>query len=217
MSSATANNPAPEVPPRRRLQRDERYRQLMDVARRLVREEGTDALTLGRLAEQSNVAKPVVYNHFGTRPGLLAALYREFDDRQTEAMDAAFEKSEPTLPGRAGVIAAAYVGCVLAQGRELPGVTAALASSPELEKVRQECEAVLMEKCRAALAPFAASGAISQAGLRSMFGAAEALSYAAANGEITEQEARDELLETIVAMVTRSVRGRPSRAKRGAR
>ncbi|MCO3771117.1 helix-turn-helix transcriptional regulator, partial [Pseudomonas aeruginosa] len=61
--------------PRRRLSRDERQRQLLEVAWRLVREEGTEALTLGRLAEQAGVTKPVVYDHFGTRARLLAALY----------------------------------------------------------------------------------------------------------------------------------------------
>ena len=47
---------SPDDPsPRRRLSRDERQRQLLEVAWRLVREEGTEALTLGRLAEQAGV------------------------------------------------------------------------------------------------------------------------------------------------------------------
>ena len=45
---------------RKRLSRDERRRQLLDVAWQLVRDEGTDALSLGRLAEQAGVTKPVV-------------------------------------------------------------------------------------------------------------------------------------------------------------
>jgi AcrR family transcriptional regulator len=57
-------------------------RQLLDVAWQLVREEGTEALTLGRLAERAGVTKPVVYDHFVTRAGLLAALYEDFDARQ---------------------------------------------------------------------------------------------------------------------------------------
>ena len=36
----------------------------MNTAWQLVREEGTEALTLGRLAERSGVTKPVVYDHF---------------------------------------------------------------------------------------------------------------------------------------------------------
>jgi AcrR family transcriptional regulator len=192
--------------PRRRMSREERLRQLLDVAWQLVREEGTDALTLGRLAEQAGVTKPVVYDHFTTRPGLLAVLYQEFDARQTALMDTALEASEPTLPSKAMVIASSYVDCVLLQGREIPGVIAALTSSPELEKIKREYEAIFMGKCRNALLPFAGTGDIAPASLRAMLGAAEALSHAAATGEITAEQAQDELFETIVAMVERSAR-----------
>jgi AcrR family transcriptional regulator len=190
------------------MSREERLRQLLDVAWQLVREEGTDALTLGRLAEQAGVTKPVVYDHFTTRPGLLAVLYQEFDARQTALMDTALEASEPTLPSKAMVIASSYVDCVLLQGREIPGVIAALTSSPELEKIKREYEAIFMGKCRNALLPFAGTGDIAPASLRAMLGAAEALSHAAATGEITAEQAQDELFETIVAMVERSARFR---------
>jgi AcrR family transcriptional regulator len=206
--------------PRRRLPREERHRQLLDVAWRLVRDEGTDALTLGRLAELSGVTKPVVYDHFDTRSGLLAALYQEFDARQHALMDSALQASEPTLAGRARVIASSYVDCVLLQGREIPGVIAALASSPDLEKLKRESEGAFMERCRTALAPFIGAAALSSAGLRAMLGAAEALSYAAATGEITAAQAKDELFEIIVAMVARNRangpprHGDPSRAAR---
>lgn len=200
MSSTAARDPQP----RRRLSREERHRQLMDVAWALIREEGTEALTLGRLSERAGVTKPVVYDHFGDRTGLLIALYREFDDRQTARLQAALATDEPTLVGRAAVIAAAYLDCVLAQGREIPGVVAALTSSPELERVKRECDAAFRETCRAALAPFAPAGAIAPAGLWAMLGAAEALSAAAVNGELTAAEALVELAETIVAMVART-------------
>ncbi len=132
---------------------------MLDVAWGLVREEGTEALTLGRLAEQAGVTKPVVYDHFSTIPGLLAALYQEFDARQTALMDAALQTSEPTLLETATVIASSYVDCVLLQGNEIPGVIAALASSPELEKIKREYEAIFMNKCRMALSPFTKEGA----------------------------------------------------------
>lgn len=190
--------------PRQRLTREARHRQLLDVAWKIARDEGTDALTLGRLAEGAGVAKPVVYDHFATRPDLLIALYQEFDARQTAVMDAALEKGEADLTDRARVIASSYVDCVLQQGREIPGVIAALAGSPELEKIKRDYQAVFMEKCRAVLAPFAKAGTIRSAGLWSMLGAAEALSHAAATGEITPSQAKEELLATIVAMAERN-------------
>lgn len=207
MSSIETRSQDSSPQPRRRMSREERQRQLLDVAWQLVRVEGTEALTLGRLAEQAGVTKPVVYDHFGTRPGLLAALYQEFDARQTALMDAALQTSEPTLLSTATVIASSYVNCVLLQGNEIPGVIAALASSPELEKIKREYEAVFMNKCRMALSPFTREGAITHAGLRAMLGAAEALSHAAATGEITPEQAQNELFETIIAMVERSARG----------
>lgn len=91
------------------------------MAWQLIGAEGTEALTLGRLAEQAGVTKPVVYDHFVTRAGLLAALYQDFDARQTLLMDAALDRSEATLASRAAVIAGSYVDCVLTQGREIPG------------------------------------------------------------------------------------------------
>lgn len=202
--SSTDENAQPSVAPRRRLSRADRQRQLLDVAWRLVRQEGSEALTLARLADQAGVTKPIVYDHFITRSGLLAALYQDFDARQTALMDAALEASAPALESRAQVIASSYVECVLLQGREIPGVSAALTSSPELERIKREYERIFLDKCRAVLEPFVGGAGLSQAGLRAMLGAAEALSDAAANGEISADEAKQELFVNIVAMVTRA-------------
>ncbi|MGH8383426.1 TetR/AcrR family transcriptional regulator [Pseudomonas sp.] len=207
MSITELDNRDGRPKPRRRLAREERLRQLLDVAWQLVSDEGTEALTLGRLAEQAGVTKPVVYDHFVTRSGLLAALYKDFDQRQTSIMDAAVQASEPTLSSRATVIASSYVDCVLRQGREIPGVIAALASTPELEKTKREYEAVFLNKCHALFLPFVGTGELKLASLHAMLGAAEALSGAASNGEITAEQAKDELLAVIVAMVTRNARG----------
>ncbi|MGE8245915.1 MAG: TetR/AcrR family transcriptional regulator [Stenotrophomonas maltophilia] len=191
------------VAPRRRMSRDDRLRQLLAEAWRLISEEGTDALTLGRLAEQAGVTKPVVYDHFGTRAGLLSALYRDFDARQGVVMEARFAGSGPSLADKAQVIAEAYVACVMKQGREIPGVIAALAGSPELARIKREYDVVFLEQCRALLSPFAPAGALAQAGLWGMLGAAEGLSSAATTGDITPLQAEQELAATIMAMVAR--------------
>ncbi|HEV7335053.1 MAG TPA: TetR/AcrR family transcriptional regulator [Bosea sp. (in: a-proteobacteria)] len=196
-----------EQPRRQRLTREDRQRQLIETAWRIVGDEGTDALTLGRLAERAGVTKPVVYSHFPTRSALLIALYRDFDMREYAVMEAALESSEATLAGKAGAIASSYVDCVLTQGREIPGVMAALAGSPELAAVKRDCDLIFLKKCRALLAPFAAGRAIPTAALRAMLGAAEGLSHAAATQEIGADEAKRELFETISAMVARSAKG----------
>lgn len=93
------------TPARTRMSRENRLAQLMTIAWSIIRAEGSDALTLGHLAERAGVTKPVVYDHFGTRAGLLAALFRDFDARQDALMDAALDASPLTLEeiGRAHV------------------------------------------------------------------------------------------------------------------
>ena len=194
----------PVPPPRRRLSKDARQRQLIEVSWALIRDEGTDALTLGRLAEKAGISKPVVYDHFGTRNGLLAALYQDFDLRQTAIIDSAIAASKPTLAGKADAIATQYVECVSVQGREIPGVLAALNGSPELAAVKRQYQHAFITKCQAILAPFAGRQGVSLAGMWGMLGAADALSQAAVAGEITQEAARAELFRIIVDLVKRA-------------
>jgi AcrR family transcriptional regulator len=194
----------PAAPTKRiRLSRAERLRHLIDISWRVVREEGTDALTLPRLAQVAGVAKPVVYDHFGTRNGLLAKLYQDFDLRQTAVIDAALAVSGATLRDKATVIAASYVDCVLTQGREMPGILSALAGSPELERIKRDYQLAFIEKCREILAPFAGGRGMGNAGFWAMLGAADALSQAAASADITPEEAKAELSEIIMSMTGR--------------
>lgn len=196
-------SPTP-VPLRRRLPREARTRQLLEVSWALIGNEGTDALTLGRLAEIAGVTKPVVYDHFGTRNGLLAALYEDYDLRQTALFDAAVAAAKATLADKARIIAAAYVDCVLTQGREIQGVLAALSGSPELADVKRRYQKAFIEKCARVLAPFAGPAGVSHASLWAMLGAADALSDAALVGDITAEQAKEELRQTLLGMVKRS-------------
>lgn len=209
-TSAKQSESGRKTAPRQRLARDDRYRQLISVAWSIVQQEGTEALTLGYLAEKAGVTKPVVYAHFGDRNGLLAALYMEFDARQNALIDAALAASVNAPAVRAEVIATAYVDCVLAQGREIPGVIAALSGSPELERIKRECEGAFLAKCRSALEPTSPSGRVSLAGLRAMLGAAEALASAAAANEMSAEDAKRELRDTILDMLARQDRSAES-------
>lgn len=194
----------PDTTARRRLPRAERTRQLLDVAWRLIRAEGSDALTLGRLAQAGGVSKPVVYDHFTTREGLLAALFEDYDVRQTAILDAAIAAAPAQVEAKARVIADNYVDCVLNQGREIPGVVAALEGSPELAALKRRYQQAFIAKCAAWLAPYAGPDGVPRASLWGMLGAADALSEAAAAGDITSAAAQDELEKTILAIVERS-------------
>jgi AcrR family transcriptional regulator len=189
---------------RTRLSRADRFDQLIEHAWALVRAEGADALTLGRLAERAGVAKPVVYSHFASRNALLAALFTEFDGRQAAALEESLSTAEQSLEGRAGAIADSFVGCSLAQGRELTGVLAALEGSPELEQVKRDAEQAYFERCAALLSPFSRRGRVSAPSMTAIFGAAEALSQAAVTDSLSPGQATDELTALIVAVVGRA-------------
>ena len=189
---------------RTRLTRAERYSQLIDVSWGLVRSGGADALTLGRLAEHAGVAKPVVYSHFPSRTALLAALFREYDERQSAMLEEYLQAADASLQAQATAIATSYVNCTLTQGPELTGVLAALEGSPELEQVKRESERAYSARCRHALAPFAGTGGVTPASITAIFGAAEALSQAALSGAFSADQAKDELAPLIVTLVGRA-------------
>lgn len=197
-------NPVPAAPARQRLPRGQRTRQLLDVAWALVSEEGSDALTLGRLAEAAGVTKPVTYDHFGTRNGLLAALYEDYDARQTIVFDAAVDAARATLQDKARVVADSYVACVLTQGREIAAVVSALGGSAELLEVKRRYQQAFIEKCEGIFGPFAGSDGVPAAGMWAVLGAADTLSQAAVDGDISEAQAKDELWSVILSVVKRS-------------
>lgn len=186
---------------RKRLTREERFSQLLENARLIIKGEGTDALTLGRLAEVSAVSRPVVYDHFVTRHGLLRALYEDYDARQTAVLNAALSGAEGTLSARARVIAEAYVDCVFIQGGDIPGVAAALAGSPEMDALKRHYQSVYIARCRQELEPFNNGDPIPLSAFLAMTGAADSLSEAAVRGDISREEATQELIRVITQTV----------------
>ena len=121
----------------KRMPKARRRRQLLATAFEIVRSEGTDALTLARLAERAGVTKPIAYEHFGTRAGLLAALYRDYEERQTRAMNAAIEAGGRTLDDVASIVSAAYVDCILSAGPACDAIAAALSAFEETKDFLQ--------------------------------------------------------------------------------
>ncbi|WP_207573598.1 TetR/AcrR family transcriptional regulator [Mycolicibacterium bacteremicum] len=189
---------------KKRMSKAQRHAQLLDVAGELIRVEGSDALTLARIAERAGVAKPLVYNHFGTRAGVLAELYRAFDERQHAALDAALSAAPGDLGMIAQTIADAYIGCAVSEGTELPGLVAALAGSPELDRIRRDADQTFGSKCRAALQPFAGSGEIPDAAIHAILGAADAVARAVIAGDIGAEQAHAALTTVIAGLVVHS-------------
>lgn len=69
MSGATPQGP----PRRRRMSRAERERQMLDVAEEVFGDRGYQATSMDEIAERCGVSKPMLYEYFGSKDGLLLA------------------------------------------------------------------------------------------------------------------------------------------------
>jgi len=184
----------------RRLPKAERRQQLLDVARSIVRDEGTDALTLASLAERADVSRPITYGHFKTRSGLLIALARNIDDRQVELLRDALAKTQPRLAEVARVVATSYMQCVTTVSREWHALTAALKGDAEMDAVQH---ALLERYADIYCDAFAPCTKVPRRELKrrctAMIGAAESLAREMILGQLDEATAASTLRSLIVA------------------
>ncbi len=177
----------------RRMAKAERRRHLLDAAAEIIGSQGSDALTLAHVAERSGVTKPVAYQHFGTRSGLLMALYRDLGNSHAAAVADALKRQAtgPTaLADIARLLSTAFIDCVLENGAQYSAISAALAASAEMDGFRQEIRDETAATYQQALA--LASNPpqrIPQHLLIGILGAAEALAESAARGSIRREDA----------------------------
>jgi AcrR family transcriptional regulator len=186
-----------------------RREQLLDTARKIIAEEGTEALTLGHLAERASVSKPIAYEHFGTRAGLLVALCGEYNDRQVAAREKALATGTATLDDVAGIFASTYVNCVLDIGPEMGPAFDALAASEETAAFRQSLRQGYIDEYRKGFGrlvdvPPTEGNAI----FAGFLGAAEALANDAAAGRIGRAAA----IEALSRIFTSTLERYPRRA-----
>jgi AcrR family transcriptional regulator len=74
---------------RRRLPREERARQLLEVAAEVFAERGVRGTTMGDIAARAGVTKPIVYDHFRSKDSLIAAVVTGAGATLREALVAA--------------------------------------------------------------------------------------------------------------------------------
>ncbi|WP_177431704.1 MULTISPECIES: TetR/AcrR family transcriptional regulator [Pseudomonas] len=184
--------------PPRRLSKAERRRQLLDTALLIVREEDADRLTLGHLAVRAGVSKPVVYDHFGTRSGLLIELYKWIDTERVTAFRDAMSKTARSLEETALVLASAYIHCAADNTDEFHAVGAALAGSEEKAAVFQELLDNCVQMFMSVLEPHATWSADElERCCIGLVGAGEALSGALVRGRHGE----DEVIGTFASLI----------------
>jgi len=121
--------------PRSRLSKAERRQQLLDTAISIIEKEGADALTLAHVAARAGVSKPVAYDHFETRTGLLLALLAQADSVYEGVARAQIAAAPQTLAAIAGIVAKAYVACAVEAGRAAVALTAAIEANGEVQSI----------------------------------------------------------------------------------
>lgn len=187
----------------RKLPKQERREQLLDCAQEMVREEGTEALTLARVAERAGVTKPVAYDHFGTREALMVELFRRIDDRQTALLVDTLKTTAGRLDAIATTIAAAYMSCAREVGTEWYALSAALKGSEAMEAVQRELVARYVEIWQGAFAMHATHLPPDELNLRctAILGAGEAVSLELLRGHTDEARASATLATLITATI----------------
>src|SRR5918993_461725 len=78
--------------------RSPRAREVVDVARRLLEEEGPAALTMRRLAERLGIRAPSLYKHLPDKAALEAAIITTGFQEAAQAFEAAVEGAGAALP-----------------------------------------------------------------------------------------------------------------------
>ncbi|MGW6059015.1 TetR/AcrR family transcriptional regulator [Streptomyces sp. NPDC055189] len=181
-----------------RLSKQARREQLLDTAMAIVRTQGTDGLTLVTLAEAAGVSRPIAYDHFATRPGLLLALYRRLDEHHRAAIKQALQDAAPSAGEVARVISTAYFACATDMP-ELGAISAALKGSPEMEAVQLELTDNYTDLVVTALLPYSGlSPSALQLRCVGVLGAAEALAAELNRERATDGEAVSTLTDLIV-------------------
>lgn len=190
----------------RRLSRAERRRQLLDTAFLIVRKEGADRLTLGHLAARAGVSKPVAYDHFGTRSGLLIELYRWIDTEKVDAFRKAMTAGKQGFAETVKILATAYVQCAADTTGEFHAVGAALAGSEEKAAVLQELLDNSVQMFVSVLRPHSTLPlAELERRCVGLVGAGEALSAAMVRGQCSEVEAAG----AFASLINGALRGTP--------
>lgn len=177
-----------------RMTKAQRREQLLDTALKIVRREGPDGLTLGSLAVHAGVSKPVAYEHFGTRDGLLIALYTALDRDHVAALRAALAQTGRNSDQTTDLLAETYIRCAADNGPAFYRIGDALSGSEAMETARQEIVSGYVQLFMRALQPHSGlPSAELERRCVGIIGAAEAISVMMLRGGCTEAQATSSL------------------------
>lgn len=90
--------PAKGTPRAPRMKREERERQLLDVAESVFAEHGYQDTTMELIAAEAGITKPVIYDHFGSKENLLVAVVARAREDLLSSTAAALDALPPHSP-----------------------------------------------------------------------------------------------------------------------
>ena len=179
-----------EESPKRRLSRQARHQDLLEKGLTIVREKGVDALTLGALAQQAAVSKPVVYDHFDTRSALLTALYRWIDAERKRAFQEGMAQGDLAYESTIDALSSTYIRCATDASSEFFAIGAAMTGNEERARVYRELVVTGVQMFETVLRPHVRMPDLElQRFCIALVGAGESLSTSVLEGVTTEAEA----------------------------
>lgn len=187
---------------RKRLSKSARRDQLLQTARQLLEADGAEQLTLASVAEKAGVSKPVAYDHFSTRAGLLLALLED-TNRFFEADAAAkIEAAPQTLPAIAEIVADAYVNCSVEAGPAVAILSAAIAADSTTREAGIGFQSGHANQFRRAFDPVLFPNAASTLLFKSLVAAANAICEELTRGVVSEADAKSTLSALLITSLT---------------
>ncbi|NAR98965.1 TetR/AcrR family transcriptional regulator [Acinetobacter haemolyticus] len=175
----------------KRLTKEQRRQQLLQVARLIIRTEGVEALTLGYLAQQAGITKPIAYRHFIDKDGLLIAIYKEFSDKQKQDLSDALAQHAKSLDQIIHFFCSACLKFHIATGPEVGLVVAALSGTDILQNYLVQCQQEFIEIFKQGILPFVfLEGQEGEAIIIAITGLMETICVAASNGVIDAEIAQ---------------------------
>lgn len=188
----------------KKMPKAQRRDQLLSIALDIVRNEGTDALTLGYVAEKAGVSKPIAYEHFGTRSGLLIALFEQLDQQQIDELAAAIAEAPKRLEDVARIVSNAYMACYQTIGAEWSAISAALRGDDVMDEIQCSLIDSYVDLYCSILAPYTEIAADElRARCIGIIGAAEAISREMVRDKLEEKAAAAVLQSLIVTWLSK--------------
>ncbi len=92
---ARRRGPLPGTPRGQRMSRADREEQLVNIAEQVFAEQGYQVTTVEDVAQRAGITKPVIYDHFGSKEGLLAAVVQRLGESITQVLLEAWDSLPP--------------------------------------------------------------------------------------------------------------------------